>query len=300
MLAEISYHIIYVALYMVSLLPLRVLYLISDILIYPVVRCFYRRNVVRENLRGSFAGKTEEELLDIERKFYHFFADMLVEDIKAMSISKEEMMCRTTFSGIEYIEKQFRDGKKTMFCYLGHYGNWEWLATYGYWMPFAHCTQIYHPLSSAVADRMFLHVRERSGSECIPMSQTLRRLLALRDEGKNVVVGLIADQLPQWKSIHHFTTFLNRDTAVYTGTEQMARKMGGFVMYARVSRPKRGYYHCHMFPLSDNPTDTEEFYLTDLFMKLLEEDINSNPYLWLWTHKRWRRTKEQWLERRAK
>lgn len=291
------YYIVYPILYLLSLLPLCVLYFVSDYLIYPFVRLFYRKSVVEENLKGSFPDKSNKELADIERRFYHFFADMLVEDLKAMSISEEEMMRRTTFSGIDYIESQFSEGKKIMFCYLGHYGNWEWLATYGYWMPFAHCTQIYHPLRNKTADRIFLKTRQRSGSECIPMQTTLRRLVALRNEGKSVVVGLIADQLPQWKSIHHFTEFLNRDTAVFTGTEQLARKFGGFVMYAKVTRPKRGYYHCHMSPLSDNPVETEEYYLTDLFMKLLEEDIKGCPHLWLWTHKRWRRTKEQWIER---
>lgn len=294
------YYVIYPILYMLSLLPMCVLYFMSDYLFYPVIRLVYRRGVVRDNLKGSFPEKPQEELQTIERQFYHFFADMLVEDLKAISISKEEMMRRTTFSGIEYIEDQFAKGKKTMFCYLGHYGNWEWLATYGYWMPFAHCTQIYHELRNKVADRIFLKTRQRSGSECITMQATLRRLVALRGENKNVVVGLIADQLPQWKSIRHFTPFLNRDTAVFTGTEQLARKMGGFVMYARVTRPKRGYYHCDMFPLSETPAETEEFYLTDLFMRLLEEDIKKCPHLWLWTHKRWRRTKEQWLERQKR
>lgn len=285
---------------MLSLLPMRILYLMSDGLLYPIVRLLYRRRVVHENMVGSFPEKSLDEISDIERQFYHFFADMLVEDLKAISISREEMMRRTTFNGVEYIEEQFLKGKKTMFCYLGHYGNWEWLATYGYWMPFAHCTQIYHVLNNKVADRIFLKVRQRSGSECITMQATLRRLIALRDEGRNVVVGLIADQLPQWKSIHHFTPFLNRETAVFTGTEQLARKMDGFVMYARVTRPRRGYYHCDMLPLSEHPSEVEEFYLTDLFMKMLEEDIRRNPHLWLWTHKRWRRTKEQWEARKKR
>ena len=31
--------------------------------------------------------------------------------------------------------------------------------------------------------------------------------------------------------------------------------------------------------------------------ELLEEDIRKHPEMWLWTHKRWSRTKEEWLRR---
>ena len=129
------------------------------------------------------------------------------------------------------------------------------------------------------------------------MSKTLRRVIEIRNSGQKTIVGFITDQLPKWNSIHHFTPFLNHDTAVFTGMEQMAKQLDGVVYYADIQRPKRGYYICHFRKMTDDPKSCPNFEITDKFMGLLEEMIHRQPHLWLWSHKRWKRTKEQWLER---
>lgn len=295
-----TYRFFFILFRILSFLPFGVLYLFSDI-VSPFVRHVlrYRRKVLRQNLATSFPEKTDKERMRIERDYYRLLCDYFVENLKLFSISPEKMMKRMTFGGLESAKEGFESGKDFMFVYLGHYGNWEWIASLQYWMPHAHCTQIYHPLYNKVADKMFLHLRQQYGGECIPMKKTLRRLVELKREGRKTVVGFISDQLPKWNSIHHFTSFLNHDTAVFTGTEQMAKKFGAMVYYGRVTRPRRGYYHCEMIPMTDNPSLFEDFKLTDLYMQMLEEDIRRIPSLWLWTHKRWRRTKEEWLRRNS-
>ena len=291
-----AYHFFYGLFWLISLLPLRMLYILSD-LVYPIVKRTYRRKVVDDNLAKSFPEKTEEERDKIANKFYHQLCDYFAEDIKLFSMSKKEMMKRMTFSGLEHIKDGFDNGKDYMFAYLGHFGNWEWIASLQYWMPYAHCSQIYHPLYNKVSDRIFLKLREQYGGECIPMKKTLRRILEIKRNGENVVVGFISDQQPKWESIHHFTPFLNRETAVFTGTEVLAKKLGAMVYYAHVTRPRRGYYHCEFVPMTHTPAEYPDFDLTDQYMKMLEKDICTTPHMWLWTHKRWRRTKEEWLKR---
>ena len=291
-----AYHFFYGLFWLISLLPLRMLYILSD-LVYPIVKRTYRRKVVDDNLVKSFPEKTEEERDKIANNFYHQLCDYFAEDIKLFSMSKKEMMKRMTFSGLEHIKDGFDNGKDYMFAYLGHFGNWEWIASLQYWMPYAHCSQIYHPLYNKVSDRIFLKLREQYGGECIPMKKTLRRILEIKRNGENVVVGFISDQQPKWESIHHFTPFLNRETAVFTGTEVLAKKLGAMVYYAHVTRPRRGYYHCEFVPMTHTPAERPDFDLTDQYMKMLEKDICTTPHMWLWTHKRWRRTKEEWLKR---
>ena len=291
-----AYHFFYSIFWLISLLPLRMLYILSD-LVYPIVKRTYRRKVVDDNLAKSFPEKTEEERDKIANNFYHQLCDYFAEDIKLFSMSKKEMMKRMTFSGLEHIKDGFDNGKDYMFAYLGHFGNWEWIASLQYWMPYAHCSQIYHPLYNKVSDRIFLKLREQYGGECIPMKKTLRRILEIKRNGENVVVGFISDQQPKWESIHHFTPFLNRETAVFTGTEVLAKKLGAMVYYAHVTRPRRGYYHCEFVPMTHTPAEYPDFDLTDQYMKMLEKDICTTPHMWLWTHKRWRRTKEEWLKR---
>ena len=297
-LQNLKYRLVYGFFWLLSLLPMAVLYVISDfiyLIVYYVVR--YRRNVVRQNIAGSFPDKDKAYVTEVERGFYHFFCDYIVENIKLFSMSKKEMMKRMTFSGLDDARQRFENGKDFLFLYLGHYGNWEWIASLQYWMPYAHCTQIYHPLYNKIADKIFIDLREQYGGECIPMKKTLRRILQMKKEGLKVVVGFISDQLPKWNSIHHFTHFLNRETAVFTGTEEISKKIGAMVYYGRMTRPKRGYYHCDLILMTDSPEQFEDFDLTDMYMRMLETDIVENPAIWLWSHKRWRRTKERWLER---
>ncbi|MCQ2227584.1 MAG: lysophospholipid acyltransferase family protein [Bacteroidales bacterium] len=292
------YRVVYGLLWLISLLPLWVLYLLSD-LMYVFAHRFYRRDVVRTNLKNSFPDKTDEEIAEIEKKFYRVFCDYFAEDIKSFSISKKEMMRRVKFDeeGINWIKSQYDGGKDFVFVTMGHYCNWEWMASFTYWMPFAYGTQLYSPLQNQTMDQVFLKLRQRYGGECISKEIAARRILKLRAEGKKVLVAFIADQLPQWKGIHHFVEFLHQDTAVFTGAEQLGKKLNASMVYASFTRNRRGYYQAKFIPLTDAPKSLPDYEITDKFMSLLEKDIVTTPHLWLWSHKRWRRTREQWLER---
>ena len=286
--------------YLLSLLPLGVLYLFSNLLYYPLYYCIrYRRHIVRKNLIGSFPEKDLKEIIGIEKKFYQFFCDYVVETIKLFTISKKQLMSRMTFEGIDVITSEMEKNDKDLcFVYLGHYGNWEWIASLAYWTPDDFlCAQIYHPLRNKAFDKLFLNLRNQFGGECIPMKVTLRRILELKKARQKTIIGFISDQLPKWSSIHHFTPFLHRETATFTGTEQMGKKFGAIIYYAEVTRPKRGYYHCTFKKLVENPSALPDFEITDNYASRLEEMIQKTPYLWLWSHDRWKRTKEEYERR---
>ncbi len=286
--------------YLLSLLPLGILYLFSNLLYYPLYYCIrYRRHIVRKNLIGSFPEKDLKEIIGIEKKFYQFFCDYVVETIKLFTISKKQLMSRMTFEGIDVITSEMEKNDKDLcFVYLGHYGNWEWIASLAYWTPDDFlCAQIYHPLRNKAFDKLFLNLRNQFGGECIPMKVTLRRILELKKARQKTIIGFISDQLPKWSSIHHFTPFLHRETATFTGTEQMGKKFGAIIYYAEVTRPKRGYYHCTFKKLVENPSALPDFEITDNYASRLEEMIQKTPYLWLWSHDRWKRTKEEYERR---
>ena len=292
-----TYKLIKGSLWLISLLPFPVLYAISDFFSL-FVRRFYRTKVVRENLRTAFPEKSAQELKDIERKFYRQLCDNFMEDIKMLSMSKEEIMRRMTFSGLEEIKKRHEAGQTLHFLYLSHFGNWEWISSINYSLqPWCTSGQIYHPLRNDAMDELFIYLRGQYGGVNIKMKETFRRILQLKRENKNYTIGFISDQQPKWASIHHFVPFLNHDTAVFIGAEHIARKVDAFMMYGRMSRPKRGYYHLDIIPMEDHPASVPETTLTDRYFELLEADIKEHPEMWLWTHKRWSRTKEEWLKR---
>ena len=292
----LKYKIVYGTLYAVSLLPFSLLYALSDFA-YLFVSRFYRRKVVRSQLAECFPEMSEAERREVERKFYHQFCDNFVEIVKQLSMSKEEMMQRITFSGLEDVLPKFSDDNPLLMLYLGHYANWEWIASMRYWTGRVTTCQVYHPLYNKEFDQLFIHLREQYGGESIPMKQSVRRLIQLRREGTYAICGMIADQLPKWEAIHHFSPFLNHDSAVFIGTEQVAKKLDTMVYYGSMRKLRRGYYDCHFVRLTDSSRDYPDYELTDQYMQLLEADIRRAPELWLWTHKRWRRTKAEWEER---
>ena len=297
---KLIYYSIFALWYLLSLLPLRLLYFISDLLFYPLYHIArYRRKVVRQNLVGSFPEKTADEITAIEKKFYHFFCDYIVETIKQFSMSREQMTRRMTFGGVdEIVAAMEKEGKNFCFVYLGHYGNWEWIASLPYWVPEdVRCGQIYHPLRNKAMDELFLRLRSQFGGDCIAMKETLRRIIEMRRNKQKAIIGFISDQSPKWNSIHHWCDFFHRDTPVFIGTEKIGKQVDALIYYADVNRPKRGYYHCQFKPLTHNAKEVPDYDLTDRFTRLLEQMITDNPAIWLWTHKRWKRTKEEWERR---
>lgn len=275
------------ALSLLSHLPLWWLYRLSDLLfpvIYHLVR--YRRKVVRENLRNSFPQRSAGELKAIERQFYHFFCDYAVETVKLLTISPEEMRQRMKFYGTEKTDELLQTHP---FCLMmvAHYGNWEWISTFAQWSS-SYCAQLYTPLHNHTLDKIFLQIRSRFGSESIAKKDVLRHIATLRGTGTHAHIGFIADQSPYGNSIHDWMTFLNQDTPIFTGAERIGKRIGAAAVFAHVTRPQRGYYECHLEPLAESMDTYPDYKFSELFMKRVEKEINDTPYLWLWTHRRWK------------
>ncbi len=289
------YHLASTALRLLSLQPLRMLYLLSDglyLIIYYIVR--YRRPLVRKHLADCFPEKTDSERRKIEKGFYAWFCDYLMETVKLYTMSEKQMRRRMTFVNVEQVKASVAKGRSCA-VYLGHYCNWEWITSLPLSMDNAAvCGQIYHALENRAFDKIFLRLREKFGAVSIPMAETLRSIVRYRQEGKQVVIGFIADQVPFWNNIHYWTNFLHHDTPVLTGTERIVRKMGFDVYYLDVRRMKRGYYQAEFKLLTDSPASLPEFGVTELYFRALEKTIQRQPQFWLWTHNRWKRTREDW------
>lgn len=298
-LKNIAYHILFVIWYIVSCLPLRFLYIISSILgflLCHVIR--YRKNVVRKNIADAFPHLSERKRRMIEHRFYTHFCDIMMESVKYFSISKSEMRKRMRFKGVELIEESCRKGRSCG-IYLGHYGNWEWTSSMPLWTSneWSQCVQLYHPLENLVTDRLIFYTRQRFGGISIPANQSIREIVKCKKSGKPLIIGFVADQTPWWRDIHYWTNFLNHpETPVFTGAERIMRKFDMDVYYLDIRRIKRGYYTAEYKLITSTPKDCPEFWITEQYTRLMEETINRAPAYWLWSHKRWKRTKAEWLK----
>ena len=296
-----AYKIVYPIFYVLSLLPFRVLYGISDffyLIMYHIVG--YRKKVVRKNLSSSFPEKTSQELKEIERGFYHWLCDYFVETLKLLTVSDETLLKHIEFRNEEQIEEYYDKGQ-TCAAILGHYCNWELLSATG--LAFkrhkeAVCGLIYHPLRSKIFDMLFKDIRQSKGGVCIPKQEILRYLVRYKREKRMWIFGYISDQSPKYLNIHCWLPFLNHEhTPVFTGGERIMRKMNNAVFYVEMSRPKRGYYTATYKLITRTPNALEPDGITRRFFQMLEQTIRREPAYYLWSHNRWKRTKEEFDRR---
>lgn len=291
---------IYCLFYAISLLPFRLLYVLADIecfMLYHVIR--YRRGVVRRNLVTSFPDKSEQEIVQIEKHFYHWFCDYFFEAVKLLSISDAELRRRFTIINSEEVEQCFKEGQDVA-AILGHYCNWEWLSCVGMNLPLERETGlIYHPLRNKAFDNLFRKLRSHEKhSRVIPKQDILRYVVSRKKEGIRNICGYISDQGPKWKNIHLWLPFLNHEhTPVFTGGERIMRKMNNAVFYVEMSRPKRGYYTATYKLITRTPNALEPDGITRRFFQMLEQTIRREPAYYLWSHNRWKRTKEEFDRR---
>lgn len=293
---KFTYYILFAVVWLFSLLPFWLLYMLSDItyvLVYYIFR--YRRKVVRRNLTTSFPEKPMAELQIIERQFYQSFCDYFFETFKLLSITDKALLKHIEFVGVEKLEKVFDEGRDCA-AILGHYGNWEWLSATGLAFkryPDAVMGLIYHPLRNDQADWLSVAIRETHGGVCVNKRHVLRHLVEYQQAGRHSLFGYISDQAPKMSNIHLWLNFLNHDTPVFTGGERIMRKMDNAVYYADMERLRRGHYRCTFRLLSAHAAEEEENDITRRFFQMLEHSIRRHPALYLWTHNRWKRSHEE-------
>jgi KDO2-lipid IV(A) lauroyltransferase len=268
--------------------------------------------VVKKNLAKAFPEKSDKERKEIERKFYRWLCDYFVETLKLLSVSDKTFLKHVRFEGFDVVEQCFAEGQDCAGI-LGHCGNWEYLSasdlgltSWGFravdngskaTSKAAVCGLIYHPLSNKIFDRLFLEIRQAMRGVCVPKKDILRYLVNYRREGRKTLFGYIADQAPKWENIHLWLDFLNQETPVFTGAERILSKMNNAVFYIDVERPRRGQYVFTYKLMTREPSKMEHGELTRQYFKLLENSIRRNPSIYLWTHDRWKRTREE-FERR--
>ena len=297
-----TYKIVYALFYAISLLPFGVLYLLSDagfLLMYHIVR--YRRGIVRRNLTTSFPEKSEQEIKRIERKFYRWFCDYFLEAVKLLSISEKELRRRFKVNNSEQVEQCFREGQNVA-AILGHYCNWEWLSCVGIELPKNRIMGlIYHPLRNKTFDELFKRIRSHEeNGVTVPKKDILRYLIDYRRKGIMNIFGYISDQGPKWQNIHLWLPFLNHpETPVFTGGERIMRKMNNAVFYVEMTRPRRGFYTATYRLITREPGSLPENEVTRRFFRMLEETIRKEPAYYLWSHNRWKRTKQEYDRRFA-
>lgn len=276
-----------------SLLPLRVLYLLSDFLFFIIFHVIgYRKDVVFGNMRKVFKDKTEEEIKPIAKEFYKHFCDLIIESLKLFSISKKEVIKRCKLVNPELLNYYFDKGRNvSMVC--AHHNNWEMAAVA--FPPQADkgfISVIYSPLSNKFFDKVMQDSRSKYGMHLIPKQEVLRFFTSKRE--KPTLIAFAADQSPQRSNKNvYWMDFLGQETAVMYGTERYSTRYDYSVVYLHIKKVKRGYYELILEDLVEDPNTTTKGEITEKYTRLMEKDIYGQPAYWLWTHKRWKKKRSE-------
>ena len=286
----IGYYIFYGINWIMTLLPFPFLYLISYFL-YLALYYFpsYRRKEVAINLKNSFPEKSDNELRSIEKKFYKHLADIIIETLKLTNISEAGLKKRFTYSNLEVIDR-LREDKRDVIAVLGHYNNWEWSRLMPHFLKYKTII-IYKPLQNKYFNTFMNDQRSKNGVIMTPTSLVIREILNNKNNGINTLSVFIADQIPARGDIKYWTTFLNQDTAVYTGVGKIATKYDMAVVYFNIQKIKRGYYNLDVKLLHEHTAGLPENVVTESHVRCLEEIINEKPEYWIWSHRRWKHKK---------
>ena len=282
-----------------SLIPLPVMYAMSDAvfyLLYYLAR--YRRRITRKNLTESFPEKSRQEIMGIEKRFYRFFIDLMFEMCKMASFSEEEMRRRMKFTNVDEINRMLESGH-SISLFVGHYGNWEWVSSMPLHLPETVVAgQIYHRLHNSLFDRLLLHNRSRWGANTIEMSETLRWINGHAGRGEVTITGYIADQSPRITQAQHHVSFLNHWTPALTGAEKITRKYHFEAYYLDIEWIRRGYYEARFVRMCEQPQHLSDFELTDIYFNFLEKTVKKRPENYLWTHNRFKHATTKLLRER--
>lgn len=250
----------------------------------------YRKKVILTNLRNSFPEKSEKEIRKIARKYYLHLTYMVIEAVNLRFSSKKRIAKCLTVENPEIV-RGLRAKDRRMLVVLGHYGNWEFgsarMNEFDY-----RTAAIYKKLSSPIFEKFYQDMRQNLGVEPVEMKSTLRKLVEMRNSEKPFALLSVADQTPTKSNIHHWLTFLNQDTGVFLGPEQLAKKFDMSVIYCEIKRIGFCKFVAHVDLIAEDPNNTAEFEIIEKFYKHLEESIRRSPENWVWSHRRWKHKRE--------
>lgn len=287
----VLYLITYPILWLISILPFRLLYLLSDgvyFLLYHIIG--YRKKTVRENLALALQHLSKEERLKIEKKSFRHLCDMFLEMIKTMNISQKEMDKRFQYTNLEMYQNLEKKGKSiALLC--AHYASYEWVISMNKYITFEGFA-IYKKISNPYFDTLVKNIRSKFKAYLITTKETIKVIEQNHKKKRLCVYGFASDQSPKASNAHHWGTFMGVTVPIHTGAEMLAKRFDMNVIFLRVKRVKRGYYQATFEVMSEDVRSIPDYEISDAFIRKVEKQILEAPEFYFWTHKRYKHRKQ--------
>lgn len=281
------FYITYPIIWLASILPLRVLYIISDmfyLLIFYIIG--YRKKVVLQNLKLAFPEKSDKEIKIIRKKFYKHFTDIFIESVKGFTISEKEILKRYTYKNPELANKIIENGKSVALV-GAHLANWEWSIT----LPKVLSITVfgaYTKLANKHYEKVVKASRSRFGVIGYKTTDIIKQMTSNKKNNIQGLYILLSDQSPQVHKTHYWADFFGNRVPIHTGAEMLSKKFDFSVINYTTRKIKRGYYETEFTLITENAKEYENYQITDKYLQITEKAIKDNPEYYLWSHKRFK------------
>lgn len=283
----LAFIIAYPLLWFISILPFRIFYWISDILYFIVYYIIgYRKKTVKHNLEIALPHLNDKERLQVEKKFYHHFCDLFMEMVKTMTISPEEMQKRFKITNLDLL-KEYEEKNRSIMVLASHYASWEWLIAINLKSSYQG-VGVYKRIANRYFDKLVKDIRSEYKTELVSTDKTIPLMANNQRKGILSLYGLVSDQSPKTKQIAHWENFMGMETPVHIGPELLSKKYNLNVVFAKVTKVKRGYYEATLIPITDEPKSLPNYEIIHRYIKEVEKQIYEAPEYYFWTHKRWK------------
>jgi len=239
-------------------------------------------------LRDSFPNKSDEEIDDICRRYYRHLAEMMVETLSLAGMNDKKRSKTTEFNLTENFHDEIAG--RNVVVLTSHYGFWEIALNLYLVTPNHHLVVAYRPLKSRIMGKLYTRLRNNKAVDVVASQQLMRHYIANRNgiNGKNLVVGLIADQSCPITKGCCWHSFLNHDSLFFDGGEQLAKKFALPVYYLELERIEAGRYRHNYTLLYDGTEEVKPHEITERYVRCLERTIEARPEYWMWSHRRWK------------
>lgn len=275
----------------VARFPFWMIYFLSDIfyfIVYYIVG--YRKEVVLQNLSNSFPEKSEKEIKQISKKYFHHFSDLTLETVKMSGMNEKDYNKRVVIKNQEILNQYF-DKNRSVIVLTMHYNNWEWNNCIALHTKH-NMLGIYKPLHNLKFNTFLNNSRKKTGTEMVQDSQVFRRVINADKMNEMIFIWLAADQTPP-PSSKFWTVFLNQETPFFSGPEKIAERSNHPVFFLFMRKVKRGMYEIEFLPLIENPKKVEPKEVLLAYIRKMEEIIREEPAYYLWSHRRWKHTRPE-------
>lgn len=290
-MAKIVFYLLLAPLYIIFLLPRKILYSISDFSAFFMRRIIgYRLDVVNINIARSFPDFKYDGVEKIAKEFYRNFTDVFVELLWSISATKKQHTSITEVENPEVLKILHEQGKSVMII-LGHQANWENVVVTNF-SSSGYCSEnfrvVYKKMRNKSANLLIKWIREHHMEGKLVESNEIAKYM-FKHKDEQLCYFLVSDQSPL-PGAKFVVDFLNQSTLMMNGPEQLSGKLNLPVVFMNNQRVARGKYRSKLTVITEDPSKMEKGEITERFVSLLEAGINSEPSDWLWSHRRWKRS----------